>query len=68
LAIGSSLQVFPAAGFPVSAKQNNTPLVIINHEPTGLDGIADIVINENITETLEVMLARMDARYSESLS
>jgi NAD-dependent SIR2 family protein deacetylase len=35
IAIGSSLQVFPAAGFPVMAKQNRTPLVIINREETG---------------------------------
>ncbi len=48
LAIGSSLQVFPAAGFPVMAKHNRTPLVIVNREPTGLDGLADLVINGEI--------------------
>ena len=39
---------FPAAGFPVMAKQNRTPLVIINREETGLDGLADLVINAEI--------------------
>jgi NAD-dependent deacetylase len=56
LAIGSSLQVFPAAGFPVMAKHNRTPLVIINREPTGLDGLADLVINAEIGVVLTAML------------
>lgn len=59
LAIGSSLQVFPAAGFPVTAKQNRTPLVIINREPTGLDGLADLVINDEIGPVLSAVLARL---------
>ena len=45
LAIGSSLQVFPAAGLPVMAAHNRAPLVIINREPTGPDGLAALVIN-----------------------
>ena len=51
-AIGSSLVVYPAAGFPELAKQNGARLVIINREPTGLDGIADLVINAEIGPTL----------------
>lgn len=52
LAVGSSLVVFPAAGFPVLAKQNGARLVIINREPTDMDGLADLVINEEIGPTL----------------
>ena len=52
LAIGSSLVVHPAAGFPVLAKQNGARLVIINREPTDLDGLADLVLNEEIGPTL----------------
>jgi NAD-dependent deacetylase len=52
LAIGSSLKVFPAAGFPVMAAHNRTPLVIINREATGLDGLAAQVINAEIGEIL----------------
>ena len=52
LAIGSSLVVYPAAGFPERAKQNGAALAIINREPTGLDGIADLVLNRMIGETL----------------
>jgi NAD-dependent deacetylase len=55
LAIGSSLQVFPAAGLPVMAVHNRTPLVIINREPTGLDGLATLVINGDIGEVLSAV-------------
>ena len=48
----SSLVVYPAAGFPELAKHNGATLVIINREPTGLDGIADLVLNRSIGETL----------------
>jgi NAD-dependent deacetylase len=49
---GSSLVVYPAAGFPELAKHNGATLVIINREPTGLDHIADLVLNRAIGETL----------------
>ena len=48
---GSSLVVYPAAGFPELAKHNGATLVIINREPTGLDTIADLVLNRSIGET-----------------
>ncbi|TFH42685.1 MAG: NAD-dependent deacetylase [Lysobacterales bacterium] len=52
LAIGSSLVVYPAAGFPVLAKRNGARLVIINREPTDLDSLADLVLNDEIGPTL----------------
>jgi len=52
LAVGSSLVVYPAAGFPVLAKRNGARLVIINREPTDLDGLADLVLNAEIGATL----------------
>jgi NAD-dependent protein deacetylase/lipoamidase len=52
LAIGSSLVVWPAAGFPMMAKQCGARLVIINNEPTEQDDIADLVIPYDIGETL----------------
>ena len=61
IAIGSSLQVFPAAGLPVLAKQNHTPLVIINREPTGLDGLADLVINGEIGAVMNALSERLAA-------
>jgi NAD-dependent deacetylase len=53
ISIGSSLVVWPAAGFPVMAKQNGARLVILNREPTELDEIADLVVREDIGEVLE---------------
>ncbi|HET6605642.1 MAG TPA: Sir2 family NAD-dependent protein deacetylase [Rhodopila sp.] len=52
IAIGSSLVVYPAAGFPELAKRNGSALVIINLQETGLDGIADLVLRQPIGETL----------------
>jgi NAD-dependent deacetylase len=52
IAIGSSLVVYPAAGFPELAKRNGAALVIINRDPTCLDGIADLVLNRSIGPTL----------------
>ncbi len=49
---GSSLVVYPAAGFPELAKRYGAALAIINREPTGLDGIADLVLHRSIGETL----------------
>ena len=52
LAIGSSLQVYPAAGFPLIAKRQGAVLVILNREPTDMDDIADLVINNEIGAVL----------------
>ena len=52
IAIGSSLVVWPAAGFPMMAKNCGARLVIINNEPTEQDDIADLVIRHDIGETL----------------
>jgi NAD-dependent deacetylase len=49
---GSSLVVYPAAGFPELAKRYGATLVIVNREPTGLDAIADLVLHRSIGETL----------------
>ncbi|MGH7072854.1 MAG: SIR2 family NAD-dependent protein deacylase [Stellaceae bacterium] len=48
LVLGSSLVVYPAAGFPVLAKRNGATLVIVNREATELDEIADLVIHDEI--------------------
>lgn len=52
IAIGSSLVVWPAAGFPMMAKNAGARLVIINREPTEQDDIADLVIRHDIGEAL----------------
>lgn len=52
IVVGSSLVVYPAAGFPEYAKRLGAKLAIVNREPTPLDGIADLVLHEEIGVTL----------------
>ncbi|MFZ5718760.1 MAG: SIR2 family NAD-dependent protein deacylase [Pseudomonadota bacterium] len=48
LVLGSSLVVYPAAGFPILAKRNGAALAIVNREPTELDVYADLVLHDEI--------------------
>lgn len=57
LAVGSSLVVWPAAGFPLMAKRNGAALVIINREPTEFDELADLVVRNDIGDTLAPFIA-----------
>ena len=53
---GSSLVVYPAAGFPEYAKQLGARLAIVNREETPLDPIADIVVHREIGPTLSFVV------------
>jgi NAD-dependent deacetylase len=55
--VGSSLVVWPAAGFPLMAKCNGARLVIINREPTEFDDVADLVIHHDIGTVLAPFIA-----------
>jgi NAD-dependent deacetylase len=57
VAIGSSLVVWPAAGFPLAAKRNGARLVIINRDETEFDEIADLVLHDDIGATLAPFIA-----------
>jgi NAD-dependent deacetylase len=57
LAIGSSLVVWPAAGFPLTAKRNGARLAIINREATEFDDIADLVVHDDIGAALSTFIA-----------
>jgi NAD-dependent deacetylase len=57
VAIGSSLVVWPAAGFPLMAKRNGARLVILNRDPTDIDDVADLVIRADIGATLAPFIA-----------
>ncbi len=57
LAIGSSLAVWPAAGIPLLAKRSGAALVIVNREPTEFDAVADLVVRNDIGETLGPFIA-----------
>jgi NAD-dependent deacetylase len=52
VAIGSSLVVWPAAGFPLIAKQNGARLVIVNRDETEFDDLADLVVRQDIGTVL----------------
>jgi NAD-dependent deacetylase len=58
LVVGSSLVVWPAAGFPLLAKRNGARLVIINRDPTDFDEIADLVIRHDIGTALAQFIAQ----------
>ena len=61
IVLGSSLTVYPAAGFPEYAKQLGAKLVIINREETGLDGIADLVIQQQIGAVMQQAYQRLQS-------
>jgi NAD-dependent deacetylase len=48
--VGSSLQVQPAASFPVIAKQAGAFLAIVNRDPTPIDALADYAYRGQIGE------------------
>jgi NAD-dependent deacetylase len=56
LALGSSLQVYPAAGLVPLAKDAGAALVIVNAEPTPFDDIADAVLRDPIGEVLPTLI------------
>jgi NAD-dependent deacetylase len=57
LVVGSSLVVWPAAGFPLIAKRNGACLAIINRDPTEFDEIADLVVRQDIGAVLAPFIA-----------
>jgi NAD-dependent deacetylase len=62
LVLGSSLVVYPAAGFPLMARRCGAKLVIVNREPTDLDGAADLVIHAEIGPTLRATLDALEKK------
>jgi len=57
LAIGSTLQVFPAAGVVPVAHEAAARVVIINNQPTPMDPLADVLMREPIGELLPRLCA-----------
>jgi len=58
LAVGSSLVVWPAAGFPLMAKRNGARLAIVNREATDFDEMADLVVRADIGTVLSPFIAQ----------
>ena len=56
MVLGSSLIVEPVASLPLIALKNKASLLIINKGETPYDGIANIVLNEEISKIAEKFL------------
>lgn len=59
LAVGTSLQVQPAASLAGLAAEHGARLVIVNAEPTPYDALADEVVREPIRTALPPLLDRL---------
>jgi NAD-dependent deacetylase len=57
LAVGTSLQVWPAAGLAEVAVAAGARLVVVNAEPTPFDHLADLVVRERIGTALPKLVA-----------
>lgn len=57
LAIGTKLSVWPVAGVVPAAKDAGARVVILNAEPTDMDGLADVVFRGSIGEILPRLVA-----------
>ncbi|MGY0490852.1 SIR2 family NAD-dependent protein deacylase [Streptomyces sp. WG-D5] len=58
-AVGSSLQVHPAAGLAGLATEHGARLVVVNAEPTPYDDVADEVVREPIGTAVPRLLAEL---------
>ena len=58
LAVGSSLVVEPAASLPRAAGRAGARLIIVNRDPTPLDGMADAVVRGEIGAVLPALVRR----------
>jgi NAD-dependent deacetylase len=56
LAVGSTLAVFPAAGLVPVAVRHGAVAIIVNGEPTDMDGLADVVMRDSISECLPALV------------
>lgn len=61
VAIGTSLQVHPAASLVDVAADSGARLIIVNAEPTPYDGVAHEIIREPIERAVPALLTRLDA-------
>lgn len=59
IVLGSSLTVYPAAGFPWMAHETGAGLVIVNQQETDMDRVADLVVHAGIGETMSGVMAAL---------
>jgi NAD-dependent deacetylase len=63
LAIGTSLNVYPVANLVPIAKSSGTRVIILNAEPTAMDGMADALLRGMIGEVLPRLVQSGRARH-----
>lgn len=56
LAVGTTLAVYPIADVVPVAKRSGASVIIVNGEPTAMDGLADVVVRASIGEVLPVIV------------
>lgn len=59
LILGTSGTVYPAAGFPIQARQRGAAIIEVNVHATPLSGIADVSLQGPAGEILPVLVARV---------
>ena len=58
LVVGTSLVVYPAADIPLVASRAGAEIIIVNAEPTPMDGLAAVVIHGRAGEVLPELAYR----------
>jgi len=56
LAVGTTLAVYPIAEVVPIAKRNGASVIIINGEPTAMDGLADALLHASIADVLPAVV------------
>ena len=56
MALGTSLQVFPANSFVDIAYSNKKPIIIVNRDPTPYDNLAKYRLSESLTKILPMII------------
>ncbi len=59
IVVGSSLDVMPASMLPFRALNEGAALIILNNEPTYLDGRADVIIRQDVAEILPLVTSEV---------
>lgn len=53
LCLGTSLQIFPCANFPLLTKKSGGRIAVVNLQATRVDNRADLVIHERVDVVME---------------
>lgn len=56
VAVGSTLSVYPVANCVPLAKRAGADVIIVNAQPTEMDGLADVLLHAKIADVLPAML------------